>query len=955
MANWKAVFNPAITFLNRLGYTQKFTLIWVVSFGALVVMMISLYASLNQVIQPALKQSEGLKYLAPVMHFSHRLRLHKDVIAAFSPNEEVIRKHAASHWELTTTAFDNMAAVLPSVLRDSEEFKELQASWLHLYHNRAGLPLDQRFALYSRLLNFQQQLQVKLIEEYQLLETRDASTHYLIAAVLEKLPNVIHYFEQLRVDGSRLLVQHSPQGSARQLEAMARIDLVLNDLNQNLRQIRSYSPELKQQLQPLAEEAAIAVRSVRQLQQQNQDVEQYFQTLNRSIDLLFHQMHDQLLPLAAQQVAAQAEHARSMLRVTVGIAAALFLLVVYFSVSMYYAIIQNIRQLQGAARRFSQGDTLARVTLQTEDELRLVAEGFNRMAEGFGQMLQAHQEDGARVYAAVEMAMDAVVQMDADGRIIGWNLQAEQIFGWSSDEVMGQLLHEVIIPPQYREGHVQGLQRFLTGGEPRIANSRVEMHGLHQEGYQFPIELSVTPIKLGDQYEFSAFIRDITDKKQSDELIWRQANLDNLTGLPNRHMFYDRLLQDIKRACRAQQELALFFIDLDKFKEVNDTLGHGAGDILLVEAASRIGSCVRETDTVARLGGDEFVVILREIDDLDGVERVANCILEKLTAAFMLQHDTVYISASIGITLYPNDAMELEELLRNADQAMYASKERGRNCFSYFTASMQQAMQIRLRLINDLRQALALQQLEVYYQPIVDLLTGRVSKAEALIRWHHPEYGLVNPDRFIPLSEETGLIVEIGEWVLKQGVQQLKQWQQHYDPRIKLSINMSPVQFYDAENPCQKWQQILADAGISPDKLVIEITEGLLLDSDTEVKSRLAYFREAGVQIAIDDFGTGYSSLSYLKKFDIDYLKIDRSFVSSLEPEDDNLALVEAIIVMSHKLGLKVTAEGVETPQQIALLDAAGCDALQGYYFSMPVPAGQFAKLLQDHQHQRMC
>jgi diguanylate cyclase (GGDEF)-like protein/PAS domain S-box-containing protein len=560
----------------------------------------------------------------------------------------------------------------------------------------------------------------------------------------------------------------------------------------------------------------------------------------------------------------------------------------------------------------------------------------------------ALRESEARLHATIENAMDAVVQMDSAGIITGWNSQAERIFGWSRTEALGRKLQEAIIPPQYREAHAQGLKRFLLTGVGTMLNTRIEITGLHRDGREFPVELSVASIMTTGKHEFSAFIRDITKRKESEDLIWKQANFDMLTGLPNRRMFYDRLAQEIKKAHRAGLQMALLFIDLDKFKEVNDTLGHGMGDIMLMETSRRIGECVRETDIVARLGGDEFTVVLAELADASNVERVAENILQKLAEPFRLGNEVAYVSASIGITLYPVDAIGVEDLLKNADQAMYLAKSKGRNRFCYFTPSMQQAAQTRLKLINELRVALADNQFRVYYQPIVDLTTGRINKAEALIRWQHPRLGLANPVQFIHLAEETGMIVEIGDWIFKESARQLKRWRVAHNTELQISVNVSPVQFSDAGNQHRKWFAYLQEMELAGRSMVIEITEGLLLDAESGVAEKLLEFRDAGMQASIDDFGTGYSALSYLKKFDIDYLKIDQSFVRNLATDFNDLALCEAIIVMAHKLELKVIAEGVETEEQRSLLAEAGCDYAQGYLYSRPLPADEFEKVMKD-------
>ncbi|HEU0220318.1 MAG TPA: PAS domain S-box protein [Gallionella sp.] len=569
--------------------------------------------------------------------------------------------------------------------------------------------------------------------------------------------------------------------------------------------------------------------------------------------------------------------------------------------------------------------------------------------EDITERKQAEQEllEGRkRLHAIIETALDAVVQMDDEGIITGWNAQAEKIFGWSRDEAVGRMMSETIVPQQYREAHKQGLKRFLTTGEGAILNSQVEMLGMHRDGHEFPIELAVVPIKAGDQYEFSGFIRDITERKKAEDMIWRQANFDTLTGLPNRHMFYDRLAQEIKKAERTGLPMALLYIDLDRFKEINDTLGHSMGDILLVETARRISACVREADTVGRLGGDEFIIILTDLQETGRIDALSQNILRKLAEPFRLESEVAYLSASLGITLYPHDAAGMEELIKNADQAMYAAKNAGRNRFNYFTQSMQQTAQARMRLVNDLRGALAAGQLRLYFQPIVELATGRIHKTEALIRWQHPLRGMVSPAEFIPLAEETGLILEIGDWVFREAVREAKRWRASYDPEFQVSVNMSPVQFHGESSPCRQWPAHLREAGLPGQSLVIEITEGVLLEKEPVVMDKLLRFRDANIQISLDDFGTGYSSLSYLQKFDIDYLKIDQSFTCKLEAGSSSMALSEAIIVMAHRLGMKVIAEGVETEAQRTLLAVAGCDYGQGYLFSRPVPAEEFEELL---------
>ncbi len=439
---------------------------------------------------------------------------------------------------------------------------------------------------------------------------------------------------------------------------------------------------------------------------------------------------------------------------------------------------------------------------------------------------------------------------------------------------------------------------------------------------------------------------DMTSRREAEALIRQQAFYDALTGLPNRRMLRDRLEQEIKRSKRDGQQLGLLFIDLDHFKEVNDTLGHDRGDLLLVEAGRRLKACVRESDTVARMGGDEFTVILTELPGGTYLDGILQKILRALAEVFQLGTEQVFVSASIGITLYPTDATDIEELFKNADQALYVAKGAGRNRFSFFTPALQEAAQTRVRLAVDLRTALAEEQFRVVYQPIVALASGAIHKAEALIRWHHPTRGLVSPAAFVPIAESSGLIVDIGEWVFQQAVRQVQSWRRTLAPNFQISVNKSPVQFHHDRAGKASWAAQLAAHGLAGDSIVVEITEGLLLDTSSSVADTLLALRDAGIRVSLDDFGTGYSSLSYLQKFDIDFVKIDQSFVRHLVAGSTDLALCKAIIVMAHALGMQVIAEGVETAAQRDLLAAAGCDYAQGFFYARPLSAPDFEAFL---------
>ena len=552
-----------------------------------------------------------------------------------------------------------------------------------------------------------------------------------------------------------------------------------------------------------------------------------------------------------------------------------------------------------------------------------------------------HMDEEKRLAMTVfQNISEAMTVTDAQHRIIAINPAFTKLTGYTAEEVLGRNPNILSSGRHDSEFYREMWQSISDTGE-----WQGEIWDRRKNGELIAEWMTISTIydEEGQVRQRVALFSDITKKKQSDEMIWRQANFDPLTQLPNRNMFRERLETEIKKAQRNATALGLFFIDLDRFKEINDTLGHHVGDELLVEAARRIISCVRESDTVARLGGDEFTVILAGLTDETRIERVAQEIILKLANPFHLDKESAYISASIGITFYPNDASDAHNLIKNADQAMYAAKNKGRNRFSYFTPALQEEALKRLRMASDMRTALLEGQFRIHYQPIVDLASGLVHKAEALLRWEHPEHGMISPMDFIPLAEETGMIVEIGNWVFRETANLAKRLD---SLDFQISINASPVQFHSVADHFSTWMDYLKAIDLDGSRIAIEITEGLLLDTESSTMERLLAMRRAGLQISLDDFGTGYSSLSYLKRYSIDYIKIDQSFVRDMTSDPNDATLCEAIVVMAHKLRMKVVAEGVETPDQLDLLDAMGCDYAQGYFFSKPIPAEEFEKMM---------
>jgi diguanylate cyclase (GGDEF)-like protein len=470
-----------------------------------------------------------------------------------------------------------------------------------------------------------------------------------------------------------------------------------------------------------------------------------------------------------------------------------------------------------------------------------------------------------------------------------------------------------------------------------------------KDGSELPVEISLSPLETPEGIIVSAVVRDITERKRYEERLEYQATHDGLTDLPNRNLLADRLYQALLNAHRYRRQVAVLFVDLDHFKFINDSLGHDMGDRLLKIVAERLTHCVRSNDTVARQGGDDFVIVLSGLEKAEDATMIAQKIQEAISGPINIDEHELEISCSIGISISPKDGEDGQALLKNADVAMYRAKERGRNNFQFFTAELNERAVERMTMEKHLRRALDRDEFLLHYQPQVDLTTGRIVGMEALLRWQSPELGLVSPGRFIPLAEETGLIVSIGEWALKTACARNRAWQDAGLPPLPMAANLSARQFQNVDL-VGTVARILRETGLDPCFLELEITESLVMQDVESASALLGELKGLGAQLSMDDFGTGYSSLSLLKRFPFDKLKIDISFVREITTDPDSAAIARTIIAMAHNLNLRVIAEGVETEGQLAYLRAHGCDEMQGFYFSRPVPAGDFEALLRENR-----
>ncbi|MCG8509870.1 MAG: EAL domain-containing protein, partial [Rhodospirillales bacterium] len=558
-------------------------------------------------------------------------------------------------------------------------------------------------------------------------------------------------------------------------------------------------------------------------------------------------------------------------------------------------------------------------------------------------------ENLKKLSTAVEQSPATVIITDVDGLIEYVNPKFVEVTGYRPEEVLGKnpkfLKSGRTKPEQYQE-----LWKAITQGE----EWRGEFQNRRKDGSIFWEFASISPIKASDGSvtHYLAVKEDITLRKEYEQRLVRQANFDEVTGLPNRFLAFDRLSQAFVRARRGNSKVALLFIDLDRFKRVNDTLGHPAGDVALRSAGRRISACLRAEDTVSRFGGDEFVVILAGVGSAHDARNVAEKIQHAFTQAIEIEETEVFISPSIGISLWPDDGDDPETLVRNADTALLRAKAAGRNTYSFFTQEMDERIRTQTLIENQLRPALDQNEFYLNFQPIVDIADSNIVRAEALLRWNNPKLGFVSPADFIPIAEEIGLIVPIGDWVMRTACQEAASWRSRDLHPFTLSVNVSTRQFRGT-SLVEGVGKALRDSGFSPERLEIEITESLLMGDIPEVTRSLGKLKDLGVKLSVDDFGTGYSSLSYLRRFPVDIIKIDRSFVMEVLTDPDNATLVETIVNMAHSLKLQVIAEGVETEEQLAFLRGLGCDFAQGFLFSRPLSADDFRKTAQGWRKKR--
>jgi diguanylate cyclase (GGDEF)-like protein/PAS domain S-box-containing protein len=1046
------------------------------------------YLHLSRVVDSSEHELAGIEQVRGTTKTMQLLQSHRGLSAALF-GDTSMRSAFANNEVALKSSFANTAQGIVAGSNLHTEWQRIHADWERLHKEGGDWAASDNFFAHNRLLDKLQTMKRHIADQSTLSMDPDIDAHYLLETSIQTLPLALETIGQIRGLGAGILAKKKISGDQKLQMRVLLSDLsrTRSALSVNLADTVRYNPGLGQTLALAFGDFDSALPGLigrvetdilgERFERTSTD---YFNQASAVMDRGYLQLFEVLLPTAEQLIRSRIAQAKRDMLVSAGIALALLLVASWLFAGIYTSTVESVRTLIDAASGFAEGNFSQRVQLTTGDEMAQVGVSFNHMADEFSALLHTHKDNEERLRAVVNAAMDAVIQMDSSGNIIGWSPHAQTIFGWSAEEALGRALHETIIPSRYRERHVKGMHRFLASGKAVILNTRVEVEGLHRDGREMPIELAIASSHTTRGIEFCAYVRNITERKKteadlriaaiafdagdgilitdaqgitlsanrsftditgysseaivgksaftfksecndkgllrqmwqalvsdkfwqgevwnkrksredypqwikvtavssstgevanyvvsiadisqrkdSEKTIHQLAFYDPLTELPNRRLLLDRVQQFMAASSRSQRCGALLLIDLDHFKTLNDTLGHDMGDQMLLQVSQRLSTCVREGDTVARVGGDEFVVMLCDLDaaieiaaaQAEGVGRKILAGLSHMYGLGAMEHRS---SASMGATLFRGTEATFEELLKQLDLALYRSKDSGRNTLTFFDPAMQRVVLERVALESELRRAIQCNDLVLHYQAQVS--SGRIiSGAEALVRWRHPVHGLVPPAKFIPLAEESGLILPLGDWVLETACTQLAHWAtQAEQSHLVLAVNVSAKQFQEADF-ASKVLAILDRTGARANHLKLELTESLLVANVDDTIEKMGALKARGISFSLDDFGTGYSSLSYLKRLPLDQLKIDQSFVRNILVDPNEAAIAKTIVALAHSLGLGVIAEGVETQGQRDFLAASDCHDYQGYLFSRPLPLEDFERLLAATSLQELC
>ncbi len=946
---------PAIRLVERLRYPRKFGLIFIIVLIPLVSLSISLVSTINRDISLLENESRGLAYInavrLPIEHIQqHRGMTHAYLNGSDEFGERIRRKRPVID--------DYMRALSAADRQHGAGFAmaDRVAALEHQWHAIKTRSLDQgpvsALKAHSDLIADMIKLVGAVADASGITLDPELDTYYLGDAVARSLPRLIENMGLARAVGAGIATR-----GAHTRESYIQLSILSSQIAADTKQssaglltagrinpqtgaglssFQSFNDRAISDMQSLLNRLLMDTDTI------SIDGEIVFDTATAAITGSY-SLYDAIAAEMDRLLGQRMQSARGIKRVTQLVVISVLLVVAYLFAGFYFSVIESINRIGSATRQVAQGDLNTRLVLSTGDELQQVAVDFNAMTKEWQLAESQRWENEQQIRDLLDSTVEAIFGLDKEGVCTFANPACVRMLGYrDAQEIVGRKMHELIHLHPPETPLCVTSDNTILHSFPLDSCMRVDTETLwRSDGSSFPVEYRSHPIKREDEVIGTVItLMDITERRKQEEHILHQAHFDSLTQLPNRFLSLDRLSQLLNDAQRSQERVAVLFLDLDDFKKINDTLGHETGDNVLTMTAERLRSTLRSGDTVGRLGGDEFIILLGGLSEAEGALPVVENILNRFWDPFIIDGRELMLTTSIGISVYPCDGTTPSELLRNADAAMYHSKDHGRNTYSYFTESMNHKVARRLALEEQLHGALERDEFEVVYQPQIAVDTGAVIGAEALLRWHSSVLGTVSPAEFIPIAEHTGLIVPLGEFVLARALAMAADCQQLHRGDFRMAVNISPRQVRDP-GLVDFITDSLLRSGLTSNSLELEITEGMLMSGHVHVDNALSALGQLGLSIAMDDFGTGYSSLNYLRSYPFDVLKIDRSFVSDITEDPANRELINTIVAMGHGLGLKVVAEGVETPEQFEYLSALGCDYAQGYLFSKPVKADE--------------
>jgi len=797
--------------------------------------------------------------------------------------------------------------------------------------NKTAIPIDTAVRSLGNILTSFELREEKLLAA----KNKDELENYLSRQNLDQSFN-----DQLSRLSSRVSELHSTT-------------IVLNELQKDYKQFLLFDDEFTNIFKTTLEEGNVEELSLIE----NLELARITESMDASRQVIEADLK-RLSDIGAEYTKMMAEDSLSVSQVNLMVVVTLSLIVIAIIIAgislVLYRINEPLAKVRNAMHDLSYGDMTRRLKEENiiKDEFSELSVDFNRFAERtqllFDDVTNAKDAlEGSekRTRAILENALVGIAHLK-DRKILTVNKKFEELFDYERETIEGKRIESLYPSEDDYQALNDAAYKLMADGDTYHGEWQMKQ----RDGNLFWCDVSAKAISENIDEDGTIWLfEDVTQRKRSEEELRRLANYDTLTDLPNRSLFQDRLLQAMGRARRLNKSIALIYIDLDRFKKINDSFGHSAGDDLLKIVSKRLCECVRGSDTVSRLGGDEFTIILPEIQSMTDAGKVSEKIIFTLDEPFKLNDQEVTISPSIGISLFPDDASDMDSLLRNADAAMYHAKSSGRNNYQYYTQEMNAEARHRLDVEGRLRKAIDNGDFLLYYQPQIDVESLTVTGYEALIRWEDGKNGLVSPNEFVPLLEDTGLIVPVGEWILFQSCSDIEKIHEVNNDFQSISVNLSARQFID-NTLVSRMENVLQKTGVSSKHLVIEITETIMMTETERSMQILNELSELGLKLSLDDFGTGYSSLAYLKRFPIDVIKIDQSFVRDLHDNPSDAAICEAIIAIARRLGLKVVAEGVETQQQFDFMRERNCHSIQGYFFGRPVPLNELVSEIDEQR-----